>query len=294
MKVHKAQVLVESDCELGEGPIYLTGSGSVVWVDILRGRLLRYRMDTEALDVVEVGSSISSVVPRIRGGFAATLESGFFALDDKGGIVSRLGGAIHPQDSGLRFNDGKCDPVGRYWAGTMAKDGDAGKGALYCLDPSGKIEEKVSNVSISNGLAWNPLLGRMYFIDTPERSVVSWQYDLDTGRIQNPFEVIRLDDSHGYPDGMCIDAEGKLWVAEWEGSRVCRWDPASGNCLERIELPVSRVTSCCFGGADLSQLIITTARTGLDDKQLAEQPSAGSVFVANLSVRGFPVDAYPG
>jgi sugar lactone lactonase YvrE len=185
-----------------------------------------------------------------------------------------------------RFNDGQCDPAGRFWVGTKVEGGRTGAGRLYCLDRDLKVTPKLDGVSISNGLVWSGDASRFYYIDTPTQAVVGYDYDQTRGSIENRTLVAKLPEGVGAPDGMTIEADDHLWVALFHGGAVWRIDPSTGKAVFRVELPVSNVTSCAFGGAELDELYITTASVGLDDAQRAAQPLAGSLFVAKVPFRG--------
>jgi sugar lactone lactonase YvrE len=223
----------------------------------------------------------------------AALENGFFFLDKATG---KLGSIFNPERniSNNRFNDGKCDAAGRFWAGTMVKSGSAQQGALYCLTPELKVETKLKDLGISNGLAWSPDNRYFYFIDTPTEKVLQFDYQLDTGEISNSKEIISFKSEEGMPDGMTIDEEGMLWIAHWGGGRVSRWDPASGKKLTEVVLPVKNVTSCTFGGKDLRDLYITTARQGLDEAEMEQYPHSGGLFCYKTEVKGMPAYTFNG
>jgi sugar lactone lactonase YvrE len=193
-----------------------------------------------------------------------------------------------------RFNDGKCDPAGRYWAGTMSLTDQPSKGALYQLEADHTVKRLIPDVSISNGLAWTSDGGTMYFADTPTRQIAAFDYDLVTGDVNNRRTVVHIPEDQGFPDGMTIDSEGMIWVAHWDGWQVSRWNPNTGEQLCAIPVPASQVTSCTFGGPDLDQLFITTARVGLDEEELSKQPLAGGVFRAMPGVKGVPANRYRG
>jgi sugar lactone lactonase YvrE len=220
------------------------------------------------------------------------LHRGFARLDPATGTVSGLIAPAGHDPGTCRFNDGKCDPAGRFWAGTMALDERAGLGSLYRLDSNGQASRVLSGVSISNGIAWNPPGTKMYHIDTPTSVVAAYDYDAATGEIRNRTIAAEVPRSLGWPDGMTIDEEGMLWIALWDGHAVTRWDPANGRCIATHRLPASRITSCAFGGPGLRSLFITSARVGLDPAELARQPEAGSVFVLEPGVAGRPASAY--
>ena len=172
------------------------------------------------------------------------------------------------------------DPAGRFWAGTIAPDATSPVAALYCLEPDRRITRKLDGIGNSNGLAWSPDEKTMYYIDTPTRVVSAFDYDKTTGAIANRRVAVRIEED-AWPDGMTIDAEGMLWIAQWGGGAVTRRDPASGREIGRIGLPAAHVSSCVFGGGQLDLLFITTARLALDEAALASQPHAGGLFVAD-------------
>ena len=141
------------------------------------------------------------------------------------------------------------------------------------------VKKKIENVSISNGIAWSADNAVMYYINTPTNYVFAFDYDIEQGNINNQRVVIDLTHENGYADGMSIDEEGMLWIAFYGGWRVARYEPRTGKLLQQIELPAANVTSCTFGGNELRDLYITTARKGLNEKELESQPHAGSLFV---------------
>jgi sugar lactone lactonase YvrE len=193
-----------------------------------------------------------------------------------------------------RFNDGKCGPGGRFWAGTMSMDREAGAGSLYCLEPDLSIRRVLSAVTTSNGLAWSTDSRTLYYIDTRTRAVAAFDYDPAAGTLTGRRELIRVPGELGKPDGMCIDSEGLLWIAMFGGGTITRWRPEDGSLEASFALPVPRVTSCCFGGADLDTLYITTARVGLSDAELAAYPLSGGLFRLAAGVRGAPVPEFAG
>jgi sugar lactone lactonase YvrE len=201
---------------------------------------------------------------------------------------------VEPRLAGNRFNDGKCDLTGRFWAGTMDIEERRASGALYFLERN-KVRRVLGGVTISNGLGWSPNNDTMYYIDTPTRRVCAFDYNAETGKVKDRRTVVDFNpDQQGSPDGMAVDTEGKMWVAHWGGSRVTRWNPATGRPLDAVILPVSQVTSCCFGGRNLDELYITTARTGLDREALLRQPLAGGVFRVKTGLRGLPTNLFDG
>jgi sugar lactone lactonase YvrE len=286
------QTAVKANAELGEGPIWNADKQCLYWIDILANKLHIYEPETQQNRTIDVGQPIGTVVPRTSGGVIVALRDGIACLDLFSEELTFLS-EIEREITDNRFNDGKCDPAGRFWAGTMNFDSTTISGTLYCMDADLTVTPKVSSVTISNGLAWSPDHKKMYYIDTPTRKVVAYDYDINNGHIQNPTTVIE-NDSEGHMDGMAIDEKGMLWIALWGGSAVKRFNPQNGELLETIELRVTQVTACAFGGKDLDELYITTAATGLDGEALSQQPLAGSLFRVKTSVKGLPSYAFRG
>jgi len=217
----ETQLAVNANAELGEGPIWDPDKQCLYWIDILAHKLHIHEPETQQNRIVDVGQPIGTVVPRASGGVIVALRDGSAHLDLISHDLTFLS-EIEKKIDDNRFNDGKCDPAGRFWAGTMNFDSKTTSGALYCMDTDLTVTPKVSPVTISNGLAWSPDHSKMYYIDTPTRKVVAYEYDIDSGHIQNPTTVIQ-NNSEGHMDGMAIDQEGMLWIAFFHGSAVKRW-----------------------------------------------------------------------
>lgn len=276
---------------LGEGPIWY--GDQLYWVDIIEKKVHAYQPGTGRVRTFQLDHFVGAVVPRRRGGLVVALQTGFAFLDETRGTVTPI---VDPEADKLetRFNDGKCDPPGRFWAGTMGLKGERGIGALYMLDAEGRAHRKISGVTTSNGICWSVDARTMYYIDTPTQQVVAYRFDAATGEIADPRVVVAIDRSEGGPDGMTIDERGYLWIGLWGGHAVVCHDPASGRRVSKLELPVARVTACAFGGPDLSDLYITTARTGLPEAERDQQPLAGRLFRTRVGVKGVPAYAYAG
>ncbi len=288
------ELVLDAQALLGEGPIWDARRQLLYWVDITGCKVHLYDPATGQDRTIDVGQPVGTIVPRRRGGALVALRDGFAGLDLETGALTMIADpeAHLPQN---RFNDGKCDPAGRFWAGTMRMAEDrAGAGSLYRLDPDLSVHKMWGNITVANGIAWSLDATTMYYIDTPTRMVVAFEYELATGAIANPKPVIHTPEGPGFPDGMTIDAEGMLWVAYWDGWRVVRWDPATGQALTIIELPVQRPTAPWFGGPNLDILYITSARTGLSGEALQKQPHAGGLFAARPGVRGLPAFEFAG
>lgn len=282
------ELCVDSHSILGEGPSWDGENQVLYWVDIMGHKLHRYDPARRSNDTFDVGQPVGAVVPRRSGGVMLAVQHGFgaFDLDDE-----KLSLIADPEEHlpGNRFNDGKCDPAGRFWAGTMAFALTAGAGSLYRLDPDFTVHQMLSGVTISNGLAWSADQKTMYYIDSIPGTVSAFDYDVATGDVHDRRVVIDVPEAMGIPDGMTIDEEGMLWVAFYDGASVRRFDPKTAKVIQEVELPVSKVTSCAFGGAELDRLFITTA-----SQQGSEEPHAGGLFVVEPGLRGVEAFSFGG
>jgi len=285
------------DCRaiLGEGAIWNRALERLHWIDIEGRRVFTYDPATGENRAYDVGQKVGTVVPRARGGLMLALHEGFATLDLDSGRVAPLPRPPEHDPTIVRFNDGKCDPAGRFWAGTMALvKGPKPLGRLHRLDADGSMHVMLRDVGTSNGIGWSLDRHTLYFIDTPLRRVDAFNYAAATGAITSRRAVITVPPDLGRPDGSTIDAEDMIWVAMFEGWGVTRWNPRTGELLQTIRLPVARVTSCAFGAPDLDTLYITSARAGLTDEQRAAQPLAGCLFKVKPGMRGMPAFAYQG
>jgi len=290
--MHTPDLFLDAHATLGEGPVWHPRRRQLLWVDIQQ-HVVHVTDPLTADDrTLDIGEHVGCVVPASGSLAVVGLQSGFAFVDlDTGAIAP-----IHDPEAhlpGNRFNDGKCDPAGRLWAGTMALDETPGAGALYCLDEALTVTRKVGGVSVSNGLAWSLDETTMFFVDSPTCEVAAYDYDRSTGDIANRRVVYEFADADGFPDGMTIDREGCLWVAMWNGSKVVRVDPRAGRAIETIAMPTSRPTSCAFGGEDYADLYITSA-SNMPDAQRARQPLAGGVFRCRPRVAGMPPIEFAG
>jgi sugar lactone lactonase YvrE len=278
-------VVLAAEARLAEGPIWDSRSSCLRWVDILRGRVHRFDPASGADTFFEVGEDVGTVAVRAAGGLVIATTSGLYTCLEDGGRQTLLH-AVDTTPPGGRFNDGKADPWGRFWAGTMLDD-PRGAGALYRMDPDHSLHTMVTGVSCSNGLAWSPDGATMYYIDTPTGGVDA--FDHVSGELSRRRRIIDID--RGSPDGMTVDADGCLWVTLWDGWGLRRYAP-DGRLLTTVEVPAQRVTSCAFGGPTLSTLYITTARVGLTD--FSDQPQAGSLFAVEPGVAGLAPGEWAG
>ena len=281
----QVELVVDAHATIGEGSLWNSAGQVLYWVDIMGCKLHVHDPSGDPDRVTDLGQPVGTVVVRASGGLMLALKDGFAAFDPASGELDLL----HDPEAHLpenRFNDGKCDPAGRFWAGTMAIDPVEGAGALYCMDTDLSVRKMLGQVSISNGIVWSLDGARMYYIDSLRYDVLAYDYDAETGNIDNERIAFRVPREVGLPDGMAIDAEGMLWIAHYDGSKVCRWHPGSGEILQTIELPVSKTTSCAFGGPDLDTLYITSGSLGMTDEEKEREPHAGGLFAARPGCRG--------
>jgi sugar lactone lactonase YvrE len=287
-RVLTATVVTEYTSSLAEGPVWDVARNAICWIDILNGIIQEFSPGQNTYRKIKLDQMIGSLALCEDGNFIAALQNGFTLVDRQTGALKPV---VDPEDHLLnnRFNEGKCDPAGRFWAGTMSLSETSGAGSLYVLDATGTWKKKIAGVTISNGMAWSGDQKTFYFIDSPTFEIAAYDYDGLTGAITNRRVIIRTDPKEGFPDGMTIDVDGMLWVAHFNGWQVSRWDPKTGEKLQSIKMPVAKVTCCTFGGDELQDLYITTAKVGLTTDQLRAQPLAGSLFVIkDCGFQGMP------
>lgn len=270
----------------GEGPVWFDGWPGLRWVDMIAGDVLTLDAAGGEVRRDHVGAVAAVVRPRVSGGAVLALERGFAFADDS---LSEL--EVLPEvfaDARLRFNEGSVAPDGSFYCGSMSYDETPGAGSLYRFAPTGRVERVLDGVTISNGLDWSADETRAYYVDTPTQRIDV--FDCAGGRLQNRRPFAEVAPAAGSPDGLCLDAEGGVWVALWGGGAVRRYAP-DGELTDVIEVPASRVTACAFGGPDLDELYITTSQIETDRNEF---PEAGSVFRAKPGARGLPIRAYDG
>ena len=278
---------------LGEGCLWDHRLQRLYWIDINEKNLawLDPCGSTTIRDLPGMPGTV--VLTSNPGQVALALDSGIVTYDTETAAIHRI--SPFPESALTRFNDGKCDSSGRFWVGTMSREGTLGAGTLYCLTPGRSLETRVPGVTVSNGLCWSADDQTLYYIDSATREVHAFDFDPIAGSISGRRVVVAIPPDRGYPDGMTIDSQDRLWVAHWLGSCVACYDPITGETLEKIDLPTPRVTSCCFGGDDFRTLFITTAIGSADGgwTDLGEFPLSGAIFAVRLGVDGREANLLP-
>jgi sugar lactone lactonase YvrE len=278
-------------CELAEGPVWEPIGERLAWVDIPDRSIHWFRPSDGTHARRSLPGRAGSIAPRVEGGMVIAMEDGFWILDAEQRL--RHFATIPAANAETRMNDGKCDPGGRFWAGSVVREGKSRTGALWRLDADGNVTPVVTGVTMSNGMGWSPDGLTFYYIDTAVRRVDAFTFDPGSATVHHRRPLIELPDGPEKPDGMTVDAEGFLWVALWQGWAVNRYAP-DGRFDLSIRLPVALVTSCVFGGPDLGDLYITTARSGLSEADFASQPLAGGVFRCRPGPRGLSPSLFAG
>lgn len=277
--VYKAEVVNTVKCELGEGPCWDEQFQRLFWIDIIGKKLHCYEPPVGTTKSWDLPQMVGTVAPYTKEEVVVALEDGVYIF----GLTDSSLTEVCPIERDIltnRTNDGKCDPRGRFWVGTMPIAERGSTGAFYRI-ANGEAAKVRDNVSCSNGLAFDEAKGVMYYIDTPLRRVDVYDYDVESGEVSNPRVALEIPQGIGGPDGMTIDNEGMLWVALWGGYSVRRYNPATGEELAKVETPAFATSACTFGGADLKTLYITTAQKGSENVS-----EAGMLFSVNLPVGG--------
>jgi sugar lactone lactonase YvrE len=288
--VSDAEIFIDAHAGVAEGPVWDATGSRLVWTDI-PGETVHFTDRTTGRDAqVDVGGRVGAVVQRAQGGFVLATENEFVITgSDPADSQHRVAVGSDPR---FRFNDGKCDPVGRFVAGQAGTDGRWATAALYSLEGDRSVRAIVNGVSCSNGIGWSADGRTMYYVDTPTYRLDCFDYDLETGTPSNRRTLAEVSDGYGRPDGLCVDSEGCIWVAIWGGYEVRRFSP-DGALVQSVRLPVSLVSSVAFGGDNLDTLFITSA-SDIPKHQLASEPHAGAVFVVSPGVSGLPVADFAG
>lgn len=275
---------------LGECPVWDERTRALWWIDGRWPAVKRLDPTDGAVLMLVLPHVVGSIALRENGGLLAATQRGLHFLDpSSGALEAKLDPEPDLPDN--RFNDGRCDRAGRFWAGTMSDVERTPVGSLYCFGADLTCTRLRNAIIIPNSLAFSPDGRTLYFADTLRHTI--WAYDYDPASGAASGERVFADTGDGWPDGSCVDADGCLWNADYGAWRVVRYTPA-GKVDRVIEMPVANVTCCCFGGDDFGTLYVTSATQRLSAEELARQPLAGSVFAVRPGVRGLPESRFAG
>jgi sugar lactone lactonase YvrE len=293
------ELIIDSKSALGEGPFWDLSKKVLYWIDGLGCKIYKYDPATGNNITFNTDQYVGCAIPRKNSGLVSCMQHGIYFVDIEKKKMELISD-IEQNIVNNRLNDGKCDSSGRLWFGSMSmtanQEGEEFEttGSFFNLTKDLKVSKLFSNVGISNGIAWNKNETKIFYIDSMSSSVVSFDFDLEKGFIENRKTIIAIDENTGIPDGMTIDSEGMLWIAHFGGYQVSRWNPDTGRKIDEIKIPAPNVTSCAFGGENLDELFITTAREGLEENILDKYPSSGGLFRAFLGVKGVPMYKFGG
>ena len=290
--MNEVSCVLDAKALLGEGPLWDVAEQLLYWVDIKRREIHRFDPRTGRDEKWSAPEDVGSLALRERGGLVVALTSGFHYFDPATGKFVAVA-KPEPDRPTNRFNDGKPDRQGRFWAGSMDDGEVAATGALYRLDADLTCTRVVDGVVCSNALCWSPDSRTLYYADSWQRTVWAWDFNAADGSIDNRRVFVEVPKGEGVPDGATVDAEGYIWLAIWNGWRVTRYDPA-GRVDRAVRLPVQCPTCPMFGGPRLDVIYVTSASIKLTPEQRQAQPLAGGVFAIGVGVRGLPEARFKG
>ncbi|MEL6676467.1 MAG: SMP-30/gluconolactonase/LRE family protein [Bacteroidota bacterium] len=269
--------------ELGEGALWHPLRQELWWVDIEGKKLYGFQPASQTTWQKTLPSRIGTVVPQGEDQAIVALEDGVYRLGLSTDKLEKIA-EVEAEAPRLRLNDGKCDPLGNLWVGSLQMEDIQPVAALYRVNEAGEVKKMLGEVQISNGICWSLDGQTLYYIDTPLRNVRA--FDFAAGEISGEKVVIEFPEGTGYPDGMTMDEAGNLWIAMWAGKSVQCWDPRTGKKLAHLAVDALNVTSVAFGGSQLDTLYITTASIGMTEAEKAQYPKAGKLFYALPGVKG--------
>lgn len=288
MDIWKPDILYKADLILGEGARWHAEWQKFLFIDI-KGKLIgTCNPENGKLTTHKIPDMPGMLAPADNDKLLVALQGSIALIDLQTGETTTL--VKFKESTQNRSNDGACDALGRLWVGTMDLEAKHHAGNLYCFNR--KLIRKIKGTSVSNGICWSPDNRTLYYIDSFLYHIKAFDYDLATGNISNERIIVEITEPGTLADGMCIDSDGMLWVAIWGGSCVNRYNPFNGNCIGKIEINAPNVTSCAFGGKQMNQMLITTAKDGLSEEELKQFPHSGSLFMIKLNLTGLPTAAY--
>ena len=281
----EAELEFETMALLGEGAFWNHKTQELYWVDIEDKKFNIYNPSSVTNRSISMPSLIGTVVPYQENEAVVALLDGIYKVDlqtEELNILSDVESNM-PEN---RFNDGKCDPNGNLWVGSMHFEQSRPNASVYKINEQGETVKMIDSVTISNGIVWTKDAKTMYYIDTPTGNIMGYDYDNKTSTVSNGRIAVKVEEDLGYPDGMAIDENDMLWVGMWNGNAVAHFDPRSGKLVSKILVPAHNVTSCAFGGENLDILYITTSSLDMTEEEQEAFPMAGSIFIAKPGVKG--------
>jgi sugar lactone lactonase YvrE len=288
-----ARCVVDAKAALGETPVWSAAENRLYWIDCIAGAIHRYDpvVAGDTLMQIEVEGYLGAISLRAQGGLLVLAGKALWTLDAGSTTPRRLAEVEQDMPDNL-VNDGKCDPAGRFWFGTMHAAESEATGALYRFDGA-EVVKVDQGFICANGMGWSPDGNTFYLVDMMPGNVLAYDYNPATGTVRNRRTLFSIPDSEGMPDGLCVDSEGGIWVAHWDGWRISRWSP-EGSRLQTLEVPVQRPTCPVFGGPDLATLYLTSSAADLPTESLARGPLSGALFAIDAGVPGVPIAEFAG
>ncbi|MDI9597490.1 MAG: SMP-30/gluconolactonase/LRE family protein [Atribacterota bacterium] len=288
---YTAELIVDAKAVLGESPLWDQNKKVLFWIDGAGKKIHKYNPLTGKDTFINANQWVGCIALMEDGNLIAALQNGIYYVNFEEKTFDFITNPEEhlPQN---RFNDGKCDAYGRFWAGTMYIDASVkGAGSLYKMEGL-KVTKVLSNVTISNGPVWSIDNRTMYYTDSPTREISGFDFNIESGTITNKKTVIKIREDEGIPDGMTIDEEGYLWIAHWGGGKISRWNPGNGKKISEIKVSTLNVSCCTFGGENLDELYITTGRLECSSETLKTYPHSGGLYKVKVSTKGMKSSRY--
>ena len=288
----EVKVACETVASLGEGAVWDYKNNRLLWIDITDGKVFVFTPSDGKNVEISVGKMIGTVVPYEKNKVVVALEDGIYELDLETEKLTFICTPENPMVKGNRYNDGKCDAQGRLWVGTMNMKEDTPTAGLYIVKGNGECQQVLKNVITSNGICWSLDYKKMYYHDSPLRTISAFDCDLNAGIISNREEIVKMPKDMGNADGNTIDADGMVWVANWGGACASQWNPHTGQLLQKIEVPAYNVASVAFGGENLDDLYFTTTSKFMPEDKVSLYPDAGKLFVCKPGCKGIKANYF--
>ena len=288
----QVKIACDTAASLGEGAIWDYKNNRLLWIDVVEGKVFIYTPSDGENKEIEVGKTIGTVVPCEKNVVIVALIDGIYELDLEKEKLTFICQPEKPRVETNKYNDGKCDEKGRLWVGTMDINTAKGKGGLYVVNGNGESQQVLQNVSVSNGVCWSLDGDKMYYQDSPLKTISAFDFDVNKGTISEREEVVKVPKNMGDPDGNTIDATGMVWMAHWGGACTSKWNPHTGQMLQKVDIPALNVTSVAFGGENLEDLYVTTAALYMPEDKESLYPDAGKLFVCKPGCKGIKANYF--